>query len=67
MLEGEQLCQFVGVLVDQVDELHHYPRPALRVPGGPLLLRLDSYGHCGIDVSRARQHDLRLNLADAGI
>ena len=50
VLDRQQLGELVGVGVDQLDELHQHAGPALRVPGGPFLLRLDRRGHCGVDV-----------------
>ena len=67
VLEAEQLGQFLGVGVDQFDELHHHPGAALRVPGGPLFLGFDRRGDGGVDVGRAGEDDLRLRLAGAGV
>ena len=63
VLEGQQLGQFVDVLVDQLDEPHHHPGPALRVQRRPLLLRLDRHGDGGVDVGRRAHRHLRLHLA----
>ena len=67
VFEGEQFGQFVDVLVDQVDELHHHAGAALRVPGGPLLLRLGGDGDGGVDVGRVGHRHLRLHLAGVGV
>ena len=45
VLERQRGRELIGVLVDQVDEPHEDTGAALRVPGGPLLLR----GRCGRD------------------
>ena len=58
VFEGEQFGEFVDVLVDQVDELHHHPGPALRVEGGPLLLRFGRAGDRGVDIG-GRRHRRR--------
>ena len=50
VLERQQLGELVDVLVDQLDEPHQHPGPALRVPRGPVLLRLDGRRHRGVDV-----------------
>ncbi len=63
----QQLGELVGIGVDQLDELHHDPGAALRVPRGPLLLCLHRRGHRGVDVGGRRQQDLGLHLAGAGI
>ena len=63
VLERQQLGEFVDVLVDQVDELHHHPGAALRVAGRPVLLRLDGHRDGGVDVGRRGHRDLRLHLA----
>ena len=59
--------QFVDVLVDQVDELHHHPGPALRIPGGPLLLRLGRAGDRGVDVGGRGHRHLGLYLPGVGV
>ena len=67
VFEGEQFGQFVDVLVDQIDELHHHAGPALRVEGGPLFLRLDRDCDRGVDVGRRRHRHLGLHLAGVGV
>ncbi len=67
VLDRQQLGELVGVGVDQLDELHQDAGPALRVPGGPFLLRLDGGGHRGVDVGGRRQEHLGLHLAGAGV
>ncbi len=67
VLQAKQLGEFVDIGVDQVDELHQDPRPALRVEGGPLFLRLLRGADRGVDVGGRRQQDLRLHLAGAGV
>ena len=67
VLLREQFGQLFYVGVDQLDELHHHPGPALRVPGAPLLLRFDRGLHGGVDVGGRGHQDLRLHFAGAGI
>jgi hypothetical protein len=63
VLERQRFGQLVDVLVDQVDEAHHHAGAALRVPGGPLLLRLGGADDGGVDVGRVGHRHLRLHLA----
>jgi hypothetical protein len=61
VLHGQQLGELVDVLVDQLDEPHHHPRPALRIPGGPFGLRLGGARDSGVDVGRRAQQNLSLH------
>ena len=67
VLEGQQLGEFVDVLVDQLDELHHHAGAPLRVPRRPLLLRLDRDRDRGVDVGGRGHRHLRLHLAGVGV
>ena len=67
VFEGKQFGEFVDVLVDQVDELHHHPGPPLRVEGGPFLLGLGRAGHGGIDIGRRCHRHRGLDLAGVGV
>ena len=67
VLEGQQLGQLVVVVVDQLDEAHHHPGAALRIPCGPVLLGLDGRCHRSVDVGLAGHRDFGLDLAGAGV
>ena len=67
VLKGQQLGQLVVVVVDQLDESHHYPRAPLWIPCGPVFLGLDGRGHRSVDVSRRGHRNFRLHLTGAGV
>ena len=67
VFERQRRRDLVGVLIDQVDEAHQHAGATLRVPRGPLLLRLDGGCDSGGDVVGAREWDGRLDRAGAGV
>jgi hypothetical protein len=67
VLQRQKLSQLVDLGVDQIDELHHHPCAALRIPRRPHPLRLDRRRDGRINISLRGQHHLRLHLPGARI
>jgi hypothetical protein len=63
MLAAQRLGQLVHVAVQQADEFHQHPRPALRVGGGPAGLRRPRACNRGGQLCRAGKGHARLHLA----
>src|SRR6185437_13950799 len=59
--------QIVEFLLDQLEELEHHPRAALRVGGGPSGLGGLGIGDGGFGVGLVCQRDLSLHLAGIGV
>ena len=59
----ERLGELVHVAVEQLDELHHHPRAALRVGGGPARLRRLRALHRGGELGGGGERHARLHLA----
>ena len=60
---GQNLCQLFHVTVEQADEFHHHPRPALRVGVAPFDLRCGSIGGGGVQFGLGRQSHPALHFA----
>ena len=67
VLAGEGLGELVHVAVEECYELHHHPRPALRVGGAPGGLGGGGRAHGGVELGGGGQCHPGLNLAGGGI